>query len=112
MCAQPVGDREELVEDECLLSATTISALLPVRAPEESCMWSTGLCASWEGASLRVVLGRFRSPAVKRATWHYLLFQPLASTRSLAMKLDRLVGCEPMKGRVIYLLPHTKVLVM
>lgn len=89
-------------------SAATISALQPVRTPEgeKCCMWSTGLCASWEGVSLRVVLGVFHTPAWR--TRQNLVFQPLANTRSLAMMLDRLVGCGLMKGRVIHLCYHTQ----
>lgn len=112
MCAQPVplaGDGEELAEGECPLSAATVSALFPVRAPGERCsMWSPGLCASWEGVSLRVVPGVFHIPAMKRTTRQNLLFQPLANTHSLAVMLDRLVGCGLMNGRAIHLCYHAQ----
>lgn len=77
VCAQPVpfaGDREELTEGVCPLSAATVSALRPVRTPEgeKCCMWSTGLCASWEGVSLRVVLGVFHTSAVENSAKPYI----------------------------------------
>lgn len=88
----------------CLQQRQRSSACQSTRG-EKGCMRAAGLCASWVGVSLRVVLGVFHSPAMRRTTktQQNLLLQPLAYTHSLAVTYDRLVGCGLMKGRVIHL---------